>query len=165
MTDPTSLEGRRVLVTGGAQGLGEIIAARVIDLGGTVVIADVQDDVGELTAERLGAAASFEHLDVSSADDWAGVMDRVTDRLGGGEAAAAAAAEAASKAASLWRYSMAAMRRSTARTLSRYSSSFRRSVVLIRLRRSPASSITASSTLSSPFSVPSLKSRSKASAG
>ena len=83
MTDPTSLEGRRVLVTGGAQGLGEIIAARVIDLGGTVVIADVQDDVGELTAERLGAAASFEHLDVSSADDWAAVMDRVTDRLGG----------------------------------------------------------------------------------
>ena len=38
---PTSLEGRRILVTGGAQGLGEAISARIVDLGGQVLIADV----------------------------------------------------------------------------------------------------------------------------
>jgi len=79
----TSLEGRRVLVTGAAQGLGRTIAERIVDLGGTVVIADVQDDQGAHTVAAIGAAATYEHLDVSSEHDWAEVCDRVTDSLGG----------------------------------------------------------------------------------
>jgi 3alpha(or 20beta)-hydroxysteroid dehydrogenase len=83
MSDPRSLEGRRVLVTGAAQGLGECIAARIVDLGGSVVIADVQDDRGAETAERLGGRARYQHLDVTSADDWTAAVDAATDALGG----------------------------------------------------------------------------------
>lgn len=83
MSEPTSLEGRRILVTGAAQGLGLTIAERIIDLGGSVVVADVQDEVGEHAVAALGAAARYEHLDVSSDADWASVCDRVTDSFGG----------------------------------------------------------------------------------
>jgi 3alpha(or 20beta)-hydroxysteroid dehydrogenase len=83
MTTTTSLDGRRVLVTGGAQGLGEVIAGRILDLGGRVLIADVQDEVGEATADRLGPAASFHHLDVTSEEGWADVVAAADDRLGG----------------------------------------------------------------------------------
>jgi hypothetical protein len=57
------------------------------------------------------------------------------------------------------------MRFSTSRTLSRYSSSFRWSLVLMSRRKSCASARTASSTLLSAGEASSLKSRSKASAG
>ena len=83
MSAPTSLEGRRVLVTGAAQGLGLTIAERIIDLGGSVVVADVQDEAGEHAVAALGDAARYEHLDVSSDADWATVCDRVTDGIGG----------------------------------------------------------------------------------
>ena len=59
----------------------------------------------------------------------------------------------------------ASIRRSTSRTLSRYSSSFTRSPALIDRLRSVASPSTASSTLRSSGDDSSLKSRSKASAG
>jgi len=77
----TSLEGRRFIVTGAAQGLGETIAARITDLGGRVLVADVQDDLGVEVADRLGG--EFQHLDVTSEDGWAAAVDAATDRLGG----------------------------------------------------------------------------------
>lgn len=83
MSAPTSLEGRRILVTGAAQGLGRTIAERIVDLGGSVVVADVQDEAGAHTVAAIGDAATYEHLDVSSEGDWSAVCDRVTDALGG----------------------------------------------------------------------------------
>lgn len=72
-----------MLVTGAAQGLGECIAARIVDLGGSVVVADVQDDRGADVVARLGERATFQHLDVTSAADWSAAMDGATDALGG----------------------------------------------------------------------------------
>ncbi len=83
MTSTTSLDGRRFLVTGAAQGLGEAIAGRIVDLGGRVLVADVQDDVGEAAAERLGDAAAFHHLDVTSEDGWTAAVAAADDALGG----------------------------------------------------------------------------------
>ncbi len=83
MSEPTALTDRRILVTGAAQGLGRTIAARIVDLGGVVVVADVADESGAHTAAELGDAATYEHLDVSSEHDWAAVCGRVTDSLGG----------------------------------------------------------------------------------
>jgi NAD(P)-dependent dehydrogenase (short-subunit alcohol dehydrogenase family) len=48
-----SLEGKSVLITGGASGLGRALAERVAELGATPFIADV-DDTGADIAERLG---------------------------------------------------------------------------------------------------------------
>lgn len=83
MAEATSLEGKRYLVTGAAQGLGECIAGRIIDLGGHVLIGDVQDDAGDATAARLGAAAVFQHLDVTSEEDWVAAVAAADDTLGG----------------------------------------------------------------------------------
>ena len=80
---PTSLEGRRILVTGGAQGLGEAISARIVDLGGQVLIADVLVDAGRATAERLGDGVEFVELDVSSADGWRDAVTVADDTFGG----------------------------------------------------------------------------------
>ena len=82
-TNLTSLDGKRILVTGGAQGLGEAIAGRIVDLGGSVVIGDVADDAGEAVAEKLGSTASYHHLDVTSESDWTATVAAVDDRLGG----------------------------------------------------------------------------------
>jgi 3alpha(or 20beta)-hydroxysteroid dehydrogenase len=79
----TSLEDRRVVVTGGAQGLGEVIAARIVDLGGQVLIADVLADRGAATAERLGPAARFQELDVTSPEGWDRVVEAADDAFGG----------------------------------------------------------------------------------
>lgn len=83
MAELTSLEGRRVLVTGAAQGLGEAVAGRVVDLGGQVLIGDVQDELGAEVAERLGGAAAFHHLDVTSEADWVAAVAAADDRFGG----------------------------------------------------------------------------------
>jgi 3alpha(or 20beta)-hydroxysteroid dehydrogenase len=83
MAASTTLEDRRFLVTGAAQGLGEVIAARIVDLGGRVVIADVLEDAGAATADRLGPAASFQALDVTSESGWDAAVAAADDLLGG----------------------------------------------------------------------------------
>ena len=48
------IEGKIALVVGAAQGIGEAIAVRFVEEGAKVVIADVLDEAGQATAERLG---------------------------------------------------------------------------------------------------------------
>jgi 3alpha(or 20beta)-hydroxysteroid dehydrogenase len=77
------LTGRRALVTGGAQGLGEGMAAALAAAGAKVAVADLQDDVGAKVADGLGEGHTFVHLDVTSDAGWeAAIADAVT-ALGG----------------------------------------------------------------------------------
>ena len=65
MTD-LDLTGRTALVTGGAQGLGEGMAQALAAAGARVVVADLQDDLGEKVADSLkGDGHGFVHLDVT----------------------------------------------------------------------------------------------------
>ncbi|MBV9832080.1 MAG: SDR family NAD(P)-dependent oxidoreductase [Marmoricola sp.] len=64
------LEGRRVLITGGAGGLGSSLVAAFEARGDRVVAADITD----------GAPL---HLDVRSDDDWAAARDHVVEEWGG----------------------------------------------------------------------------------
>jgi 3alpha(or 20beta)-hydroxysteroid dehydrogenase len=77
------LTGRRALVTGGAQGLGEGMAQALAAAGASVVIADVQHDLGPKVAEALGGNCGFVHLDVTDDDNWATAIEQAVGILGG----------------------------------------------------------------------------------
>jgi NAD(P)-dependent dehydrogenase (short-subunit alcohol dehydrogenase family) len=73
------LKGNVVLVTGGASGLGGATAELIVENGGKVVIADVQEELGRALADKLGANhARFVKCDVTSeADGLAAVASAV----------------------------------------------------------------------------------------
>ncbi len=50
-----SLQGKRILITGGARGLGRAFAEGAIRAGARVVIADVLEDIGRATAQAIDA--------------------------------------------------------------------------------------------------------------
>ena len=69
------LDGRVAIVTGGARGMGAEDARRLVAEGAKVVIGDVLDADGAATANELGDAAIFVHLDVSSEESWAAAVE------------------------------------------------------------------------------------------
>jgi 3alpha(or 20beta)-hydroxysteroid dehydrogenase len=68
------LDGRVVLISGGARGQGEAEARLFVAEGASVVIGDVLDAAGEAVAKELGDAARFVLLDVRSEEDWAAAV-------------------------------------------------------------------------------------------
>ncbi|KXO99018.1 SDR family NAD(P)-dependent oxidoreductase [Tsukamurella pseudospumae] len=77
------LTGRRVLVTGGAQGLGEGMARALAAAGASVVIGDLQTERAASVAAELGAGHGSVHLDVTSEDSWSAAVDATVTQLGG----------------------------------------------------------------------------------
>jgi len=82
MTD-LDLTGRRALVTGGAQGLGEGMAQALAAAGAHVVIGDLQDDLGAKVAGALGDGHGFVHLDVTDDANWEAAVADAVGQLGG----------------------------------------------------------------------------------
>ncbi|MGW1343705.1 SDR family NAD(P)-dependent oxidoreductase [Kribbella sp. NPDC002412] len=81
------LSGRKALVTGGAQGLGEGMAKALAAAGAKVVISDIQKDTGEAVADALdseyGAGHGFVAHDVTDEGSWENAVVAATDILGG----------------------------------------------------------------------------------
>ncbi|MEU7583019.1 SDR family oxidoreductase [Streptomyces sp. NPDC041068] len=80
------LTGRKALVTGGAQGLGEGMAEALVRAGAAVVIGDVKEEAGRAVAEALqkaGGTARFVPLDVTDEASWESACARAVDELGG----------------------------------------------------------------------------------
>ena len=71
-----------VLVTGGASGLGAATAQMIVEAGGRVVIADVNDSAGAAAAERLGDRARFVRTDVTREDDVQRALATATSSFG-----------------------------------------------------------------------------------
>jgi NAD(P)-dependent dehydrogenase (short-subunit alcohol dehydrogenase family) len=78
------LEGKSVLVTGAARGIGAAVAEAVVDEGGAVALLDI-DPAGGETASRLGerGSAHFFLCDVRSLAQVERAVAEVGERLGG----------------------------------------------------------------------------------
>ena len=78
------LDGRTILVTGGASGLGAATAAMIVTAGGRAVIADINAEAGAVTAARLGARARFVRADVTSHTDVQRAIEAALEMSSGG---------------------------------------------------------------------------------
>jgi len=79
------LEGKNVIVTGGANGIGAEIVTKCAENGACVMIGDVIDDKGEAHAAELrekGYNVEFMHLDVTNEDDWKAIAAATKDKFG-----------------------------------------------------------------------------------
>lgn len=71
-----------VVVTGGASGIGEATVRGIVDEGGAVLIADLQEERGRALATELGSAALFHCTDVTREADIAGAIMLAEKRFG-----------------------------------------------------------------------------------
>lgn len=79
-------EGKSVLVTGAAHGIGRASALRFASEGASVAIVDVREQEGQRVAEecnQAGGRGLAYRADVTSTDEVAGVVARVVDESGG----------------------------------------------------------------------------------
>ncbi|MEY2398080.1 MAG: 3alpha(or 20beta)-hydroxysteroid dehydrogenase [Actinomycetota bacterium] len=76
------LEGKVALISGGARGQGATEAGLFVAEGARVVIGDILDDEGKATAERIGSACRYVHLDVTLEDDWRAALATTVDEFG-----------------------------------------------------------------------------------
>ena len=83
MVQEISLQGRRVLVTGAARGLGESFARALVAAGALVVISDVLHARGQALARELGAMAHYVPMDLSDSSSIAAGMASTVEAMGG----------------------------------------------------------------------------------
>jgi NAD(P)-dependent dehydrogenase (short-subunit alcohol dehydrogenase family) len=79
------VEGKTAIVTGGASGIGEACAETLAREGAAVMVADVDDTLGNGVVERIkkaGGKASYVHLDVRDERAWPGVINEAETRFG-----------------------------------------------------------------------------------
>jgi NAD(P)-dependent dehydrogenase (short-subunit alcohol dehydrogenase family) len=76
------LDGKVVLITGAASGIGRATALEAHDEGATLVLSDVNVEQGEAVASELGERASFVACDVTSESEVEALINGVIDAHG-----------------------------------------------------------------------------------
>ncbi len=86
MSNCKQLEGKSVIVTGGAQGLGEAIVNRLASEGANIVIADINFDNCQKVAQSVGAEYGIKAIpvkvDVTNDEDAANMVKTAVDAFG-----------------------------------------------------------------------------------
>lgn len=91
VTDPESptsglsfdLEGKRVLVTGAARGLGLAVATLFVQRGAQVALTDIDEEAVTAAAKELGDEAIALHCDVTSSASFQAAIDATVSAFGG----------------------------------------------------------------------------------
>lgn len=78
-----NLAGRRVLVTGGARGLGEAFVRALVSVGARVVLSDVLHERGAALAAELGSATHYLPMDLSDPASITAGVDAAALHMGG----------------------------------------------------------------------------------
>ena len=78
-----NLQGRRVLVTGSARGLGESFARALVAAGAQVVVSDVLHERGQALARELGTAAHYVAMDLSDGASIKAGVNAAVQAMGG----------------------------------------------------------------------------------
>jgi 3(or 17)beta-hydroxysteroid dehydrogenase len=76
------VEGKTVIVTGAASGIGRADALVLAREGARVVITDLNEDAGRALEKEIGDSALFVRHDISSEDDWKAVITAAEGRFG-----------------------------------------------------------------------------------
>ncbi|MGM8909144.1 SDR family NAD(P)-dependent oxidoreductase [Psychrobacter sp. 1U1] len=71
------------LVTGGASGLGEAVVRAIVNEGGKVVIADLNESTGQALVEELGDNARFVRCDITSGEEVQAAVNKAEEAFGG----------------------------------------------------------------------------------
>lgn len=77
-----NLDGKVIVVTGAAQGMGASHARKLIGQGASVVLTDLNVEKGEELAQELGEKALFIKHDVTSESDWETVVKETLEAFG-----------------------------------------------------------------------------------
>lgn len=77
------LAGKAVLLTGGANGMGEMHVRRLVAEGARVLFTDVNTEAGQALADAVGERAIFAQQDVSQEADWVRIVELAVAELGG----------------------------------------------------------------------------------
>lgn len=82
------VENKIIIITGAAQGFGEGIAEQLIGQGANIVVADLNEEVGRMTTQRLNQMAKnnraiFVKTDVSDSDNLFELMHQTVASFGG----------------------------------------------------------------------------------
>jgi len=83
MDNPFSMEGRRVMVTGAAQGIGREVARLTVSLGGKVAAIDLNGDGLATLKDELGDSVIVETGSVTEQSMTEGVIAKMTEAWGG----------------------------------------------------------------------------------
>lgn len=84
MTSPEiNLQGRRVLVTGGARGLGEAFTRALVQAGAQVIISDVLHERGNALATELGNKVHYLPMDICDPQAIQAGVDAAASQWGG----------------------------------------------------------------------------------
>ncbi len=76
------VDGKVVLISGGAQGMGAAHARMLVAEGAKVVIGDILDEKGQALAAELGDSVRYVHLDVTDADQWEAAVTTAVETFG-----------------------------------------------------------------------------------
>jgi len=77
------IQGRGALVSGGASGLGAATARMLVEAGARVVIADVNDQLGQKLAQELGPSVIFVKTDITQEEQVQKLIEQAVKHTGG----------------------------------------------------------------------------------